>query len=168
MTPNPNAGPVAKPASESAADMVQVVLPNDANIHGSVLGGTVMHWMDLAAAIAAHRHARKPVVTVCVDQITFEAPIRIGQLAILRARVTLAGRTSMEVAVEVSSEDLDGGVRRHTSTAYFTFVAIDAAGRPSPVPPLLLSTEEERAEHRRALERRERRLEMRGGGERAG
>jgi acyl-CoA hydrolase len=167
MTP-PQAELVAKPAGESAAEMIQIVLPNDANIHGAVLGGTVMHWMDLAAAVAAHRHARKPVVTVCVDQITFEAPIKIGQLAILRARVTSTGRTSIEVAVEVSSEDLDGGVRRHTSTAYFTFVAIDTAGQPTPVPPLRLDTEDERAENRRAQERRQRRLTQRGGGDRAG
>ena len=168
MTPPPTADLASKPASESATEMVQVVLPNDANIHGSLLGGTVMHWMDLAAAIAAHRHARKPVVTVCVDQITFEAPIRIGQVAILRAHVTLTGRTSMEVTVEVGSEDLDGGIRRHTSTAYFTFVAIDPAGRPTPVPALRLDTDAERAENRRAQERRERRLTQRGGGDRAG
>lgn len=167
MTPTRDGELVAKTVRETAAEMVQIVLPNDANVHGSVLGGTVMHWMDLAAAIAAHRHARKPVVTVCVDQITFEAPIRIGQLAILRAHITMTGRSSMEVAVDVSSEDLDGGIRRHTSTAYFTFVAIDGEGRPTPVPPLRLETEEERAEHRRALERRERRLATRGG-ERAG
>jgi acyl-CoA hydrolase len=168
MTSPPASSMNAKPASDATAEMLQIVLPNDANIHGSVLGGTVMHWMDLAAAVAAHRHARRPVVTVCVDQITFEAPIRVGQLAILKAKVTFAASTSMEVAVEVSSEDLDGAVRRHTSTAYFTFVAIDGHGRPAPVPPLRLDTEEERAEFLRAQARRERRLALRAGGERAG
>jgi acyl-CoA hydrolase len=168
MTSPPASNLTAKPASDSTAEMMQIVLPNDANIHGSVLGGTVMHWMDLAAAVAAHRHARRPVVTVHVDSITFEAPIKIGQLAILKAKVTLAATTSMEVAVEVSSEDLDGAIRRHTSTAYFTFVAIDGHGRPAPVPPLRLDTEEERAEFKRAQARRERRLALRAGGERAG
>jgi acyl-CoA hydrolase len=168
MSAAPKTDMTPKSVSETAAEMLQIVLPNDANIHGSVLGGTVMHWMDLAAAIAAHRHARRPVVTVCVDQITFEAPIKIGQLAIVRARVTMAATTSVEVAVEVSSEDLDGGIRRHTSTAYFTFVAIDAQGRPAPVPPLRLDTDEERAENQKALARRERRLALRAGGKRAG
>jgi acyl-CoA hydrolase len=168
MSAPPKTDMTPKSSSETAAEMVQIVLPNDANLHGAVLGGTVMHWMDLAAAIAAHRHARRPVVTVSVDQITFEAPIKIGQMAILKARVTMAGRTSVEVAVDVFSEDLDRGDRRHTSTAYFTFVAIDAEGRPVPVPPLRLDTEEERAENQRALARRERRLALRVGGQRAG
>ncbi|HKA25269.1 MAG TPA: acyl-CoA thioesterase [Candidatus Eisenbacteria bacterium] len=168
MTSSPATTGPAKPASDATAEMIQIALPNDANVHGSVLGGTVMHWMDLAAAVAAHRHARRPVVTVCVDQITFDAPIRIGQLAILKAKVTLAATTSMEVAVEVLSEDLNGGIRRHTSTAYFTFVAIDAEGRPTPVPPLRLDTDEERAEHQRAQARREHRLALRRGGSRAG
>jgi len=157
-----------KTARESATEMVQLVLPNDTNPHGSVLGGTVMHWMDMAAAMAAHRHARTPVVTASVDQITFEAPIRVGQVAILRSRLTHVGKSSMEVTVQVESEDLNSGSRRHTSTAYFTFVAIDGAGRPVPVPPLRLETDDEREEFRRAEDRRARRLEMRAGGERAG
>lgn len=154
-----------KSAAESATEMIQFVLPNDANPHGTALGGTVMHWMDLAAAAAAHRHSRRPVVTASVDQITFEHPVRIGQLAILRSRVTHVGRSSMEVTVDVGVEDLNSGKRRHTSTAYFTFVAIDDGGRPTEVPPLRLETDEEREENRRAEARRARRLALRAGGE---
>jgi acyl-CoA hydrolase len=160
----------AKPASESASEMVQLVLPNEINPHGSVLGGIVMHWMDLAAAIVAHRHARRPVVTAAVDHITFAAPIRVGQLAILRAHLSYVGRSSMEVTVRVDAEDLSGGIRSHTSTAYFTFVAIDDQGNPTPVPKLRLDTDAEREENRLAGERRKRRLALREavGGERAG
>ena len=168
MTSAPASPLAPKPASDATAEMIQIVLPNDANVHNSLLGGTVMHWMDLAAAVAAHRHARRPVVTVHVDSITFEAPIKIGQLAILKAHVTYVATTSIEVAVQVWSEDLNGGVRRHTSTAYFTFVAVDEHGRPTPVAPLRLDTDEERDEYRRAEARRQRRLALRTGGERAG
>jgi acyl-CoA hydrolase len=157
-----------KAARESATEMVQVVLPNDANLHGSVLGGTVMHWMDIAAAVAAHRHARSPVVTVCVDRITFEAPIRVGQAAVLQARLTHVGTSSMEVTVRVDCEDLNSGTRRRTSTAYFTMVAVDPAGRPVPVPPLSLETESEQESFRQAEARRARRLEPRTGGKSAG
>jgi acyl-CoA hydrolase len=156
-----------KSAAESATEMTQMVLPNDANPHGTALGGTVMHWMDLAAAAAAHRHARRPVVTASVDQITFEHPVRIGQLAILKARVTHVGRTSMEITVDVGVEDLNSGSRQHTSTAYFTFVAIDDKGRPVAVPPLRLDSEDDRREHAAGEERRARRLGLRAGGERA-
>jgi acyl-CoA hydrolase len=141
--------------------MVQVVLPNDANPHGTVLGGTVMHWMDLAAAMAAHRHARCPVVTASVDSITFLAPIRMGHVAILKSRLTFAGKTSMEVKVDVDSEDPDSGKRHHTSTAYFTFVAVDKSGNPCEVPPLLVESDEEREEMSRAEERRKLRLSQR-------
>ena len=141
--------------------MVQLVLPNDANPLGGVLGGTVMHWMDLAAAITAHRHARGPVVTVSVDSITFEAPIRVGQVAILRARLTHAGRSSMEIRVDVDCEDLDLGTRHHTSTAYFTFVALDETGTPCPVPALVAESEEEKHEQAEAAKRRARRLQGR-------
>ena len=149
-------------AGESVTDMAQLVLPHEANVHGSVLGGTVMHWIDLAAAVTANRHCRRPVVTAAVDEMSFLAPIYIGQLALIRARITLVDRSSMEIRVDVGSEDLLTGERRHTSTAYVTFVALDAATRrPVAVPPLLLETDEERVEHARALERRRERLERR-------
>ena len=147
---------------DSATETTQLVLPQHANVHGSVLGGTVMHWIDLAAAVVANRHSRRPVVTAAIDEMSFLAPIQIGQLALIHARITLVDRSSMEICVEVESEDLLTGERRHTSTAFVTFVAMDpATGRPTPVPPLILESDEERAEHVRALERRRLRLERR-------
>jgi acyl-CoA hydrolase len=139
--------------------MVQLVLPNDANTLGNVLGGMVLHWIDLAAAIVAHRHCRTQCVTASIDQVSFEAPIRIGQLAVITGRLTYAGRTSMEIRVDVQSEDLRTGRRTPTSTAYLTFVAIDGDGAPVPVPPLLLENDEERREARAAKARRAERLE---------
>ncbi len=141
--------------------MVQLVLPNDANTLGNVLGGMVLHWIDLAAAVVAHRHCRSEAVTASIDQVSFLAPIRVGQLAVITGRMTYAGRTSMEIRVDVQSEDLLSGERRQTSTAYLTFVAIDAKGRPRPVPPLLLETEDEHREARDAEKRRAARLSER-------
>src|SRR5512145_1348949 len=112
--------------SDSATEMLQLVLPHEANVHGSVLGGTVMHWIDLAAAVVATRHSRRPVVTAAIDEMAFRAPIQVGQLALLHARLTLVDTSSMEIRVDVDSEDLMTGERRHTSTAYVTFVALDA------------------------------------------
>src|SRR5262245_22677467 len=145
----------ARSVRDSASEMIQLVLPNDANVHGSVLGGTVMHWIDLAAAVVANRHCRRPVVTAAIDEMSFLAPINVGQLALLRAHITLVDKSSMEICVNVESEDLLTGERRHTSTAYVTFVAIDpVTRRPTPVPPLILDSDVEREEHARALERR--------------
>ena len=151
-----------RPASLSATEMTQLVLPQHANVHGSVLGGTVMHWVDLAAAIVANRHSRRPVVTAAFDEMAFLAPIQVGQVALIHARLTLVDRSSMEIRVDVQSEDMLTGERRMTGTAYVTFVAIDpVTRRATPVPPLLLETDEERAEHKLALERRRLRLERR-------
>jgi len=141
--------------------MVELVLPNDANTMGNVLGGRVLHWIDLAAAIVAHRHCRTETVTVSLDQMSFLAPIRVGQLAVIDARMTTTGRTSMEIRVDVTCEDLLSGTRQPTSTAYLTFVAVDKKGRPAPVPPLILETDEERREAREAERRREARLRAR-------
>ena len=148
--------------SESATEMIQPVLPHEANVHGSVLGGTVMHWIDMVAALAANRHSRRPVVTAAIDHMSFLAPISIGQFALLKARLTAVDRSSMEIRVDVQSEDPLTAERRHTATAYVTFVALDpVTKRPTPVPPLVLETEEEREEHACALERRRQRLERR-------
>jgi acyl-CoA hydrolase len=148
--------------ADSANDMAELVLPHHANVHGSVLGGTVMHWIDLAAAVVANRHSRRPVVTAAIDGMSFQAPILVGQLALLRARITLVDRSSMEIRVDVDSEDLLTGERRHTSTAFVTFVAIDpTTRRPVSVPALVLETDDERAEHDRAQQRRRIRLEHR-------
>ena len=141
--------------------MVELVLPNDANTHGNVLGGRVLHWIDLAAAIVAHRHCRTETVTVSLDQMSFLAPIKVGQLALISARMTNTGRTSMEIRVDVRCEDLLTGERKQTSTAYLTFVAIDKQGRPAPVPPLRLETEEDEREARAAKARRDERLKAR-------
>jgi acyl-CoA hydrolase len=147
---------------DSATEMTQLVLPHEANVHGSVLGGTVMHWIDLAAAVVANRHSRRPVVTAAIDDMSFVAPIQVGQLALIHARITLVDHSSMEIRVEVESEDLLTGERRHTSTAYVTFVALDqVTKRPVNVPPLILETDDERAEHARAVERRRLRLSRR-------
>lgn len=147
-------------ASESATEMVQLVLPNDTNPLGNVLGGTVMHWIDVVAAITAHRHARTLCVTASMDDLSFDAPIRMGQLARLSARVTFTSTTSIEVEVDVVAEELNTGKTRRTSTAFLTFVAIDEAGRPVPVPPLLVGPEDEE-DYARAVVRRRDRLSRR-------
>jgi acyl-CoA hydrolase len=159
---SPDSVPAGRRASDSATEMTQLVLPHHANVHGSVLGGTVMHWVDLAAALVANRHSRRPVVTAAFDEMAFLAPIQVGQVALIHARLTFVDRSSMEIRVDVESEDVLSGERRKTGTAYVTFVALDpVTRRPTPVTPLLLETEEERAEHARAQERRRLRLEHR-------
>lgn len=147
-----------KRAAESATEMVQVVLPNDANPLGFILGGTVMHLIDIAGAIAAHRHTRTLLVTAAVDGLQFLHPIKVGDLILLKSRVTATFRTSLEVEVAVFSEETLTGRRRLTSRAYLTFVAIDRDGRPVPVPPLLLDTEDDRRRAEEAAGRRAARL----------
>lgn len=147
---------------DSATEMTQLVLPQHANVHGTLLGGTVMHWVDLAAAIVANRHSRRPVVTAAFDEMSFLAPIQVGQVALIHAHLTLVDRSSMEIRVDVRSEDVLTGEQRTTGTAFVTFVALDpVTRRPTPVPPLVLETDDERAEHQRAQERRRQRLENR-------
>jgi len=156
------AGAIApKRASESATEMVQVVLPNDANPLGFILGGSVMHLIDIAGAIASHRHTRSLLVTAAVDGLQFLHPIKVGDLIILKSRVTAAWSTSLEVEVEVFSEETLTGVRRLTSRAYLTFVAIDRKGNRQPVPGLLLETEEDRQRAAAAEKRRAERLKAR-------
>src|SRR3954471_3271648 len=145
-----------KRASESATEMVQVVLPNDANPLGFILGGTVMHLIDIAGAIACHRHTRTLLVTAAVDDLQFLQSIKVGDLIILKSRVTCVFTTSLEVRVDVFSEETLTGKRQMTSTAFLTFVAINRDGVKIRVPPLLVETEEERrvcadAHQRRAL-----------------
>ncbi len=145
----------------SRADMVEVVLPQDTNVLGNILGGRVMHLVDIAAAIAAHRHSSSHVVTASVDYVDFRNPIRVGELIILKASVNRAFHTSMEVGVKVFSENVLTGERKHTTSAYVTFVAIDEAGRPRTVPPLILDTAEDRRRFRDAAVRRRIRLALR-------
>ena len=123
-----------KRAAESATEMVQVVLPNDANPLGYILGGTVMHLIDIAGAIACHRHTRTLLVTAAVDDLQFLSPIKVGDMIILKARVTCVFTTSLEVQVEVFSEETLTGVRKLTSRAFLTFVAVDRDGGRVPVP----------------------------------
>ena len=161
-TPAAMSAPLDPRPGASATEMAHLVLPYHANVHGTVLGGTVMHWIDMAAAVVANRHCRRPVVTAAIDEMSFLAPIQVGQLALIHARITLVDRSSMEIRVDVESEDLLSGERRHTSTAFVTFVALDpVTRRPTPVPPLFLETEAEREENALALERRRLRLERR-------
>ena len=141
--------------------MVQVVLPNDANPLGFILGGTVMHLIDIAGAIACHRHTRSLLVTAAVDGLQFLHPIKVGNLIILQARVTAAWSTSLEVEVEVFSEETLTGLRRLTSRAYLTFVAIDRDGRRCPIPGLILDTPEDKRKAAAAEVRRAERLKAR-------
>jgi acyl-CoA hydrolase len=151
----------AKRPSESQTEMVQVVLPNDANPLGFILGGTVMHLIDIAGAIAGHRHTRSLLVTAAVDGLQFLHPIKVGDLIILRSRVTAAWSTSLEVEVEVFSEETLTGLRRMTSLAYLTFVAVDRQSRRLPIPGLILETPEDERRAAEAEVRRGERLKAR-------
>jgi acyl-CoA hydrolase len=153
-----------KRAAESATEMVQVVLPNDANPLGFILGGTVMHLIDIAGAIAGHRHTRSLLVTAAVDELQFLHPIKVGDLIILKSHVTCAFQTSLEVQVDVFSEETLTGRRQLTSRAFLTFVAIARDGQRVPVPQLLLETEEEKRVAEAARARRAERLERKARG----
>ena len=147
-----------RPVRESASEYSEIALPNDANPLGNLLGGRVMHLVDLAGAIAAIRHSRRPVVTASVDSMTFLHPVHIGQLVILKSQVNRAFRTSMEVGVKVWVEDLRTGERRHTSSAYLTFVAIGPNNERVRVPPVVPETGDEVRRYEEAGARREWRL----------
>jgi len=157
--------PKAKPPSASRVEMLHLVLPQDTNPLGNVLGGYVMHLMDQAAATAGVRHARRPVVTASVDKLDFHAPIRMGQFIILQASVNAAFHSSMEIGVRVQGEHPFTGVRTHTSSGYFTFVALDEAGKPTTVPRLAPVTAEDQRRFREAQARRAARLSERAGTE---
>jgi acyl-CoA hydrolase len=143
--------------------MVQVVLPNDANPLGFILGGTVMHLIDIAGAIACHRHTRSLLVTAAVDDLQFLHPIKVGDLIILESHVTCAFKTSLEVQVDVYSEETLTGTRQQTSRAFLTFVAVDRDGGRVAVPPLLAETEEDRRICEEAHARRAERLRKKTG-----
>jgi acyl-CoA hydrolase len=149
-----------RPVSESVSVYSELALPNDANPLGDLLGGHVMHLVDMAGALAGMRHARRPIVTASVDHMTFLHPVKIGQLLVLKSSVNRAFRTSMEVGVKVMVEDLTSGVVRHTSSAYLTFVALDDTGNPTPVPPVIPETDEQKRRFAEAGMRRQRRLDL--------
>ena len=150
-----------KPVRESISEYSEIALPNDANPLGYMLGGRVMHLVDLAAAMAAIRHARRPTVTAAVDNLLFLHPVRIGQLVLLHSSVNRVFHSSMEVGVRVETETLLTGEKLHTCSAFLTFVALDPAGKPTPIPPVIPETEEEKRRYREAAERREYRLALR-------
>jgi len=143
---------------DSATETVQVVLPNDSNPLGYILGGTVMHMIDITGAIACHRHTNSLALTAGVDSLDFLHPIKVGDMIILKSRVTATFRTSLEVEVEVFSEEITSGARKLTSHAYLTFVSLDQAGQPKEVPPLLIETEDDQERIRQAAARRAERL----------
>jgi len=147
-----------KRVGDSSIVMAQLMNPQDANPAGNVHGGVIMYLIDNAGGAAAIRHARTIVVTASIDRLEFHNPVFVGDMISLRASVNYAGKTSLEVGVRVEAENLLTGVRRHTASAYLTFVAIDGQGRPSAVPPLILETDEERRRNMEAQARRQTRL----------
>ena len=151
----------ARPVRDSVSEYSEIALPNDANPLGNLLGGRVMHLVDLAGAIAATRHSRKPVVTASVDYMTFLHPVHIGQLVILKSQVNRVFRSSMEVGVKVWVEDLRTGERRHTSSAYLTFVAIGPNNERVLVPQVIPESGDELRRYEEAGKRREWRLAQR-------
>jgi acyl-CoA hydrolase len=153
-----------KPVSASRSEMTEIVLPAMTNPLGKLLGGQVMHLVDMAAALAAHRHSNSYVVTASVDYIDFRNPVNLGEIVNLKSQVNRVFHTSMEVGVEVYSENAMTGERKHTTTAYVTFVAVDEHTRlPKLVPPLVVKTAGERRRYREAAERRKTRLALRYG-----
>lgn len=146
---------------ETRCEMTQIVMPSSANALGTVFGGQIMAWIDICAAVSASRFTRTAVVTASMDSLLFKAPIKQGEVVVLQATVNWAGRTSMEVGVRVESENRRTGARTHTSTAYLTFVALDEAGAPHPVPPLKPQTAEETMRWDAAIARRTQRLALR-------
>ncbi len=151
--------PKPKPVSASASEMAEVVLPAETNALGKLLGGHVMHMVDIVAAMAASRHSNSYVVTASVDYIDFRNAVNLGEIVMLKSHVNRVFHTSLEVGVEVFSENLLTGERKHTTSAYVTFVAIDEHTRqPKQVPPLLVRTPEERRRWREAAMRRKIRL----------
>jgi acyl-CoA hydrolase len=138
--------------------MVEIMFPNDANPAGTVMGGRVMHLIDVAAAIAASRHTHRLCVTASVDHLDFRAPVYVGDLLILMATVNYVGTTSMEVGVRVEVEDRKTGEKRHTSSAYLTFVSLDDDRRPVPAPGVIPETADEKRRCSEAVKRRSARL----------
>ncbi len=147
---------------ESLVSMTELVLPNDTNTLNNLMGGRLMHWMDIVSAIAAQKHSNKIVVTASVDNISFKHPIRLGNVVTLRARVTRAFNSSMEVRIDVEAEDIPTNQKIDSNSAYFTFVAVDEMGRPIEVPQIDPETEEDKEYYDGALRRRQLRLILAG------
>jgi acyl-CoA hydrolase len=150
-----------RPVSASRTEMTELVLPQDSNLLGNILGGRVMHMIDIAGAIAAHRHCHRQVVTASVDHLDFLNPVRVGDLIVLEAQVNRAFHTSVEVGVDVFSEDSAAGIRKRTTTAFLTFVAVDETGKPVSVPPLIPKSNAEKRRYKEAGDRRNLRIKSR-------
>lgn len=142
--------------------MTEMVLPNDTNTLNNLMGGRLLHWMDICAAISAQKHSNRIVVTASVDNVSFTEPIRLGNIVTMHARVTRAFNSSMEVFLEVWAEDIPAGLRVATNRAFYTFVAVDQNGRPIEVPPLLAETAADQELFVSALRRRQLRLVLAG------
>ncbi len=151
-----------KKASESEINMTELVLPNDTNLFGNLMGGRLMYWMDIAAALSAGKHCNFPVVTASVDNISFESPIKLGNVVLITARVSRAFTTSMEVHMKVWGEDITQQYKYKSNEAYYTFVALDPHRKPRNVPQLIAETEEEVKLYDGALRRRQLRLILGG------
>ena len=151
-----------KKPSDSFVQMTEIVLPNDTNVFGNLMGGRLMYWMDIAAAIAAQKHCNAPVVTASVDNISFENPIKLGNTVHIEARVTRAFNTSMEIHLKVWGEDLTQQYRYKSNEAYYTFVALDPNRKPRVVPQITPESEDERKLFEGALRRRQVRLILGG------
>lgn len=144
-----------RPVGDSQSEMAEIVLPNDANPVNTLLGGRLMHWIDVAGALAAHRHSRNYVVTASIDHLDFLVPVHVGDLVILRSSVNRVFHTSMEVGVKVWVENYIADQCHHVSSAYLTFVAVDAAGRHLPVSAVVPEAEEQQRRYEDAGRRRE-------------
>ena len=151
-----------KTPSESFISMTELVLPNDTNTLNNLMGGRLMHWMDIVSAIAAQKHSNRIVVTASVDNISFKHPIQLGNVVTLKAKVTRAFNSSMEVRIDVDAEDIPASRKVESNSAYFTFVAVDQSGRPIDVPEVEPETEEEKEFYNGALRRRQLRLILSG------
>ncbi|MEN9722919.1 MAG: hypothetical protein RJB38_905 [Pseudomonadota bacterium] len=149
-----------KPARDSSVIMTELVLPGHTNALGTIFGGQVMSWIDIAAAIAAGRHARKVVVTASIDALHFVAPIKVGNVVHIKAMVNFAAKTSMEVGVRIDSENPVTGEIHHTAKAYLTFVALNEHGKPTPVPPVLPESPDEKRRFEQAKLRRGSRIQL--------
>lgn len=143
-----------KRPSESEMTTARLMMPTDANVLGNVFGGAIMRYMDEIAAIVAWRHAGKNVVTASIDRMSFYAPVYVGNLLILKAAVNFVGTTSMEIGVRIEAQDPSTRKGTHTSTCYLTYVALNEKGKPTPIPPLVLTTAEEKRRFKEALTRR--------------
>jgi acyl-CoA hydrolase len=152
----------ARKPSESYSSMTEIVLPNDTNTLGNLMGGRLLHWMDIVTAIAASRHSNRVVVTASVDFVDFRSPVALGEVVLMEAKVTRAFTSSMEVRVDVTAENLQTGEKRKCNTAYYTFVAVDQKGTPIPVYQIEPETEEEKKLYDSAQRRREVRLVLSG------